>query len=69
MYKLQLSGEYHSDVNMLLEEIRQLKFDLFMMAKLADTEPQFSNPLHMFAIAQIRDEVLAHPERYDGSEE
>ena len=59
-----LNGDYHHDCEALLSEVRQLRWELLMVSKLAAEEPLFSNPFSVIHAEHIRDRVLADPKRY-----
>ena len=59
-----LNGDYHHDCNALLNEVRQLRWELLMVSKLAAEEPLFFNPFSVVHAEHIRDRVLADPKRY-----
>lgn len=50
--------------NKLLSEIKQLKFELLLVSKLAADKPMFFSPLNAHAAKAIRDKVLENQDEY-----
>ena len=56
----------NAETERLTKEIETLKVERLLLAKLADDEPQFFNPLLAIEVKNLRYRVLAEQESTDG---